>query len=93
MNNKFKAKVRVNGKVQGVWFRAFTRDRATELGLTGWVQNETDGTVYLEIEGNKQKLELLMNELKAGPGRSVVDDVEVDWTSAENQWNEFTIRD
>ena len=47
MNNKFKAKIRVNGKVQGVWFRAFTRDRATELGLTGWVQNETDCSVYL----------------------------------------------
>ena len=93
MNNKFKAKIRVNGKVQGVWFRAFTRGRATELGLTGWVQNETDGTVYLEVEGNKQKLELLMNELRSGPGRSFVDDVEVDWTSAENQWNEFTIRD
>ena len=92
MNNKFKAKIRVNGKVQGVWFRAFTHDRATELGLTGWVQNETDGTVYLEIEGNKQKLELLMNELRSGPGRSVVDDVEVDWTSAEDQWKEFTIR-
>jgi len=36
---------------------------------------------------------LLMNELKAGPGRSFVDDVEVDWTSAEDHWNEFTIRD
>ena len=92
MNNKFKAKIRVNGKVQGVWFRAFTRDRATELGLTGWVQNETDGTVYLEVEGNKQKLELLMNELRSGPGRSFVDDVEVDWTPAEDQWKEFTIR-
>ena len=92
MNNKFKAKIRVNGKVQGVWFRAFTHDRATELGLTGWVQNETDGTVYLEVEGNKPKLELLMNELKAGPERSFVDDVEVDWTSAEDQWKEFTIR-
>ena len=93
MNNKFKAKIRVNGKVQGVCFRAFTRDRATELGLAGWVKNETDGTVYLEVEGNKPKLELLMNELRSGPGRSFVDDVEVDWTPAEDQWNEFTIRD
>ena len=92
MNNKFKAKIRVNGKVQGVWFRAFTRDRATELGLTGWVQNETDGTVYLEVEGNKPKLELLMNELRSGPGRSFVDDVKADWTPAEDKWKEFTIR-
>ena len=92
MNNKFKAKIRVNGKVQGVWFRAFTRDRATELGLTGWVQNETDGTVYLEVEGNKPKLELLMNELRSGPGRSFVEDVEADWTPAEDKWKEFNIR-
>ena len=93
MNNKFKAKILVNGKVQGVWFRAFTRDRATGLGLTGWVQNETDGTVYLEVEGNKPQLELLIDELRAGPERSFVDDVEVDWSSAEDQWKEFTIRD
>ena len=37
MNNNYQAKIRIKGKVQGVWFRAFTREKATELGVSGWV--------------------------------------------------------
>ena len=92
MNSNHQAKIRVKGKVQGVWFRAFTREKATELGVTGWVQNETDGAVYLEANGEKSKLDLFIDKLKQGPERSVVDDVEVEWAPAGDNWTHFDIR-
>ena len=92
MNSDCQAKIRIKGKVQGVWFRAFTREKATELGVSGWVQNETDGAVYLEANGKKSKLVLFIDKLKQGTERSVVDDVEVEWTPAGDNWTHFDIR-
>jgi acylphosphatase len=51
--------IKVSGKVQGVFFRVYTQKKAEELGLTGFVQNEPDGSVYIEAEGE----EILLNEL------------------------------
>ena len=92
MNSLCQVKIRVAGKVQGVWFRAFTLEKATELGVTGWVQNETDGAVYLEANGEKSKLDLFIDKLKQGTERSVVDDVEVEWAQAGDNWTHFDIR-
>ena len=92
MNSLCQVKIRVAGKVQGVWFRAFTREKAIEFGVTGWVQNETDGAVYLEANGKKSKLDLFIDKLKQGPERSVVDDVEVEWAPAGDNWTHFDIR-
>jgi len=92
MNSLCQVKIRVAGKVQGVWFRAFTLEKATELGVTGWVQNETDGAVYLEANGKKSKLDLFIDKLKQGTERSVVDDVEVEWAPAGDNWTHFDIR-
>ena len=91
MNSLCQVKIRVAGKVQGVWFRAFTLEKATELGVTGWVQNETDGAVYLEANGEKSKLDLFIDKLKQGTERSVVDDVEVEWAPAGDNWTHFDI--
>ena len=92
MNSLCQVKIRVAGKVQGVWFRAFTLEKATELGVTGWVQNETDGAVYLEAICEKSKLVLFIDKLKQGTERSVVDDVEVEWAPAGDNWTHFDIR-
>ena len=91
MNNNYQAKIRIKGKVQDVWFRAFTREKAIEFGVTGWVQNETDGAVYLEANGEKSKLDLFIDKLKQGTERSVVDDVEVEWAPAGDNWTHFDI--
>ncbi|MFB3133999.1 MAG: acylphosphatase, partial [Rhodothermales bacterium] len=48
---------RVVGRVQGVYFRAFTRNQARRLGLHGWVRNDDDGSVYLEAEGPRAILD------------------------------------
>ena len=52
-------KATVSGKVQGVWFRDFTRKEATNLNVVGWVKNMPDGTVYLEAEGEEEQLKQL----------------------------------
>jgi acylphosphatase len=58
---------RVDGKVQGVWFRRSTVQKAKELGLTGFVQNEPGGSVYVEAEGEKSKLMALVSWCLDGP--------------------------
>ncbi|MBD1397233.1 acylphosphatase [Pontibacter sp. JH31] len=79
MENKNKKRVamRVHGKVQGVFFRASTQEKALELGLTGFVQNEDDGTVYLEAEGNLEALKELERWAHQGPDQARVEKVEV----------------
>jgi len=84
--------IQVKGKVQGVWFRAFTKEKAEELGLTGWVQNQPGGSVYLKVKGKKETIEKLISDLEHGPKRSHVEDVHVEWNSPEHAWSKFEIR-
>jgi len=69
--------MRVYGKVQGVFFRASTQEKAQELGLTGFVQNENDGSVYLEAEGDPEALKQLEQWVHKGPSQARVEKVEV----------------
>ncbi len=59
--------ITVHGRVQGVGYRAFVHRTAREIGLTGIVKNQQDGTVYIEAEGDSEKLNALMNACKEGP--------------------------
>ena len=49
--------IRVLGKVQGVYFRFFTQRKATELDLSGWVKNQEDLSVLIEVQGAQEKLD------------------------------------
>ena len=69
--------MRVHGKVQGVFFRASTEEKAKELGLNGFVQNEADGTVYLEAEGDAETLRKLEQWVHEGPKAARVDRVDI----------------
>jgi len=70
------AAVRVTwkGKVQGVWFRGFVIDNATELGLKGWVRNRPDGTVEAEIIGDGKTINDLLRRARKGPPAARVDE-------------------
>ena len=57
----------VSGRVQGVWYRASTCERARELGLSGWVRNLPDGRVELIASGPRAQLEALEHWLWQGP--------------------------
>ncbi|GAB3202778.1 acylphosphatase [Pontibacter aydingkolensis] len=69
--------IRVYGKVQGVFFRASTQEKAQALGLTGFVQNEDDGTVYLEAEGDAEALRKLEQWVHEGPKNAKVSRVDI----------------
>ena len=86
-----RVKVIVNGQVQGVGFRAFTRTRATQLGLTGWVRNMVDGRVEAEVEGARTAVEHFIQGVQQGPMLSSVTNIEVTWLEAHGQDSAFHI--
>jgi acylphosphatase len=67
----------VSGRVQGVFYRASTHQKASELGLKGFVRNEPNGDVYIEAEGDEQVVQNLISWCKQGPPRARVDHVDV----------------
>ncbi|MET0634733.1 MAG: acylphosphatase [Chitinophagaceae bacterium] len=67
----------IRGKVQGVFYRKTAKDKARELGLTGWVRNEDDGSVRIEVSGEEKNLEQLVKWCAEGPPRAVVTEVQV----------------
>jgi acylphosphatase len=72
-----RARVRVRGAVQGVFFRVETSDRARSLGVAGWVRNVPDGSVEAVFEGDAERVESMIAWCRRGPRGAAVDDVEV----------------
>jgi acylphosphatase len=91
MNMKH-ANITVSGLVQGVFFRDETKKKAHELGLSGYVENHPDGTVYIEAEGEESKLDELVAWCRIGPKMAKVSKVEVtdgplkNFTSFRTNW-------
>jgi len=75
----------VSGRVQGVFFRATTRDRARALGLSGWVRNLPDGRVEFVAEGEEDDLRALVSFLRVGPPGARVDALEVEWSEPRGE--------
>ena len=69
--------VLVSGRVQGVGFRWYARERAEQLGLAGWVKNLPDGRVEVWLEGREQAVEAMLVWLERGPPAAHVKNVEV----------------
>ncbi|HEX6375204.1 MAG TPA: acylphosphatase [Allosphingosinicella sp.] len=76
-------RVRIFGRVQGVFFRNWTRDRARALGVRGWVRNRRDGSVELEAFGSDEAVEALVAACRTGPPAAQVDRIEVDIVEGE----------
>ncbi len=74
-----RAHVYVTGTVQGVFYRASTRDRARARGAAGWVRNMSDGRVEAVFEGEEDIVRSMIQWCKKGPTGAHVDDVEVKW--------------
>ena len=92
MKEKVRAHILVSGIVQGVFFRANTAEKARELSLLGWVKNLPDGRVEAVFEGEKEKIEEIIDWLKSHPGMNKVEKVEVDWQEAKGDFENFEIR-
>jgi len=76
--------ITVTGLVQGVWFRASTKEQAELIGITGFVRNQADGSVYLEAEGSEEGLEVLVKWLRQGPSAARVDNLEIKESELQN---------
>jgi len=82
----------ISGLVQGVFFRANTKERAISLGLTGWVRNLPDGRVEVVAEGEEEKLKELVKWCHKGPPAARVKMVEVSWEEYHGEFEDFQIR-
>lgn len=87
-----RAHVFVSGRVQGVFFRADTRDKAGELGLRGWVRNLSDGRVEAVFEGEEDKVKEMIEWCHMGPRYASVSRVEVEVGELTGEFRSFKVR-
>jgi len=85
------AKVRVTGSVQGVFYRAETRNKARSLGIYGWVRNLPGGDVEALFEGEQERIRELISWCRRGPPNARVEEVDVEWIKPEGNKG-FNIR-
>ena len=82
-------RIRVSGRVQGVWYRAGAQSKARELGLTGFARNESDGTVYIEAEGPEENLQAFLEWCREGSIAARVE--QVNWEEGKQVgYRQFT---
>jgi acylphosphatase len=84
-------KIMITGRVQGVGFRHSARSNARFFGITGYVKNEPDGSVYIEAEGSRNQLDEFVGWCRKGPGFGHVDDIRID-TALPKNYTSFEIR-
>jgi len=83
----------VHGRVQGVYFRDFTRRQARKLGISGYVRNLRDWkTVEVQAEGEKSKLDELIDLLRVGPPGARVEKIETTWSAYTGRYDDFSVR-
>lgn len=87
-----RVRIRVHGRVQGVWFRAHTRDAGRRLGLAGWVRNEPDGSVAAVAEGPRIDCEALVAWCHEGSPLSRVERVDAEWEEPRGRGGGFEAR-
>ncbi len=89
---KVRAHVVVDGRVQGVFFRSHTQEMAEKLGLKGWVKNRRDGRVEAVFEGDKEKVEQMIQWCHRGPSEARVTNVQTDQEEYSDEFEDFSIR-
>jgi len=87
-----KAHLFIEGSVQGVFYRAFTRDLASKLGLKGWAKNLYDGRVEVLFEGSRELIEQAIRECWKGPAGSSVSNIDISWEESSSEYKGFEIR-
>lgn len=90
--SKVRAKLKITGRVQGVFYRQSTMETANRLGLTGWAKNCLDGSVEAVFEGDKAAVDQAIEWCKQGPPSARVADVAVDWQDYVGEFGSFGIR-
>lgn len=82
----------ISSRVQGVFFRIQTKEKARELGLTGWICNLVDGRVEAVIEGDDEKVEEITDWARSGPVLAKVEKIEMKEEEYQGEFKNFEIR-
>lgn len=91
MEGKIRAHMIISGSVQGVFFRQNTFKKAKELGVLGWVRNLPDGRVEVIFDGDRDRVEKMVNWAKKGPVSALVRDFKIEWQETKEALNDFKI--
>jgi acylphosphatase len=92
MKEAARVHLKVNGRVQGVYFRASTVEEARRLRLTGWVMNCPDSSVEVVAEGERKQLEELIRWCRSGPPGAQVREIRAEWEAPKQEFQGFHIR-
>ncbi len=82
----------IQGRVQGVFFRANTKKEAESLSVYGFAMNQSNGSVKVVMEGSEENLVKLIEWCKIGPPLARVDEVDIEWDVYKNEFSSFEIR-
>jgi acylphosphatase len=88
---KIKLKVIISGKVQGVFFRVNTKNKAEQFGVNGWVKNTSDGKVEAVFEGDENKIYEMIEWCSKGPSNSKVTKIDIIKKKYKNEYDNFSI--
>jgi len=89
---KIRAHLYIEGRVQGVFFRACTQEEAQKRALTGWVKNLYDGRVEAVFEGEEQDVQSMIKWCHSGPAHAVVAEVSVEIEEYEGEYHDFSVK-
>jgi acylphosphatase len=88
---KARARVIVGGRVQGVFFRHHTQEMANQLEVKGWVKNRRDGRVEALFEGDRERVDQIIEWCHRGPSEASVTKVFVTWENYTGEYEDFSI--
>ena len=75
MGDTIRVRALITGRVQGVWYRASTREEAVRLGLSGWVRNLPNGSVEAVFEGDRTRVDSAVEWCRQGPPHAIIENV------------------
>jgi len=90
--DRVRARVIVEGRVQGVFFRHHTEEMAFNLDVKGWVKNRRDGSVEALFEGEKEKVDQIIQWCHRGPSEARVTKVHTTWENYTGEFDDFSVR-
>ena len=88
---KVRGRVIIEGRVQGVFFRHHTQETAFRFGVKGWVKNRRDGSVEAVFEGDRERVDQIIQWCRRGPSEARVKNVSVTWESYTGEFDDFLV--
>ncbi len=88
---KVRARVIIEGRVQGVFFRHHTQEMALKLGVMGWVKNRRDGSVEAVFEGDQERVDQIIEWCRHGPPEARVKKVYSTWENYTGEFDDFSV--